>query len=102
MHLDLNPDNSLSAAELGRIIEICDRFEAAWRAGTPRAIEDELEAVEDAMRSALLAVLLAREVELRQERGDRPTLEEYLARFPDQEDLVRAAFPAAGAGDSTE
>ena len=52
------------------------------------------------MRLRLLRELLGLEVELRQERGDRPTLEEYLARFPCKEDLVRAAFPTLLLGDS--
>src|SRR5262249_22521219 len=94
--------NSLSASRLDEIIGVCDRFEAAWRAGTPRTIEDDLQGVEEDLRPHLLGALLALEVELRQQRGERPTLEEYLARFPGSEDLVRAAFPMSGSGDSTE
>jgi serine/threonine protein kinase len=95
-------DSSPSASRLNEIVGVCDRFEAAWRAGTPRAIEHELQGVEEDLRPHLLEVLLGLEVELRKERGERPTLEEYLARFPGNEDLVRAPFPMSGSGDSTE
>jgi serine/threonine protein kinase/formylglycine-generating enzyme required for sulfatase activity len=102
MRSELASGNSLSASRLDEIVGVCDRFEAAWRAGTPRAIEHELEGVEEERRPHVLGVLLALEVELRQQRGERPTLDEYLARFPGSEDLVRAVFPKSGSGDSTE
>src|SRR5262249_26078968 len=94
--------NSLSASRLDEIIGVCDRFEAAWRAGTPRTIEDDLQGVEEDLRPHLLGALLALEVELRQQRGERLTPEEYLARFPGSDDLVRAAFPMIGSGESSE
>jgi hypothetical protein len=94
--------NSLPASRLDEIIGVCDRFEAAWRAGTPRTIEDDLQGVEEDLRPHLLGALLALEVELRQQRGERPTLGEYVARFPGSEDLVRAAFPMSVSGESTE
>ncbi len=102
MRLEPASDSSLSASRLDEIVGVCDRFEAAWRAGTPRAIEHELEGVEEELRSCLLGQLLAQEIELRRERGERPTLEEYLARFPASEDLVRAAFPTTGTGETTK
>jgi serine/threonine protein kinase/formylglycine-generating enzyme required for sulfatase activity len=96
------PDTSLPASRLNQIVEVCDRFEAAWRAGIPRAIEHMLAEVGDELRPHLLGLLLTLEVELRQQRGERPTPEEYLARFPGNEDLVRAAFPMSGLGESIE
>src|SRR5262249_8553485 len=102
MRLDLGSDNSLSTADLSQIVQVCDRFEAAWRAGTPRAIEDDLEAIDEGLRSRLFGELLALEVELRQQRGERPTVEGYLARFPGQGNLVRAVFSTTGSGGSTE
>jgi hypothetical protein len=102
MRSELASDTPLSASRLDEIVGICDRFEAAWRAGTPRAIADDLQGVTEDLRPHLLGALLALEVELRQQRGERPTLEEYLARFPGSEDLVRAAFPMSGSGESTE
>ena len=102
MRSEMASDDSLSASRLNRIIGVCDRFEAAWRAGTPRAIEHDLGGVEDQLRSCLLRELLALEVELRRERGECPSMQEYLARFPSQEDIVHAAFPMAGSGEATE
>jgi hypothetical protein len=102
MRSELASDTSLPASRLNEIVEVYDRFEAAWRAGTPRTIEHELEGIEEDLRPHLLGVLLGMEVELRRQRGDHPNVEEYLARFPGNEDLVRAAFPLSGSGDSTE
>src|SRR5262245_19072323 len=53
--------------------------------------------------TAALLHLIVAEMELRQQHGDTPTLEEYLARFPAQADLLRAhhqlqAFLGLGTG----
>ena len=40
--LSLTNDDSLSPDDLERVIEACERFEAAWNAGRPRRIEDEM------------------------------------------------------------
>ena len=102
MSADRSPRlDDLPPTRVARLDRVCDRFEAAWRAGIPCAIEHVLEEVEEEMRRPLFRELLALEVELRRERGDRPTLEEYLARFPGQEELVRAAFPTVASGDPT-
>src|SRR5262249_13885083 len=84
------------------IIGVCERFEAAWRAGSSRPIEQELEGVNEELHSCLFGHLLALEVELRRERGECPSMQEYFARFPGQEDLVQAAFQLIGPGDTTE
>ena len=84
-----------------RVDELCDRFEAAWRAGAAPRIEDYLAEVEAADRAALLRELVALERELRRKRGERPEAQEYLDRFPEHAGVVRAAFGAApgpGAG----
>src|SRR5689334_17464169 len=101
MRMEPASDNSLSASRLSQIIDVCDRFEAAWRVGAPRAIEHELGGVEEELRSCLLGGLVALEVELRRERGECPSMQEYFARFPSHEDLVQAAFPTADPGDRT-
>src|SRR5689334_10288001 len=82
MRGELAADNSFSASRLSQIIKVCDRFEAAWRVGTPPAIEHELGGVEEDLRSCLLGHLVGLEVELRRERGERPSMQEYFARFP--------------------
>jgi serine/threonine-protein kinase len=84
-----------------RIDAACDRFEAAWRAGPVPRIEDYLAAADEADRPALLRELVALERELRRRRGERPAVEEYLARFPDHAAEVRAAFGAPPDPDTT-
>ena len=41
---------------------------------------------------ALLRALVASELELRRQLGERPAIEEYLARFPADAELIRSAF----------
>jgi WD40 repeat protein/tetratricopeptide (TPR) repeat protein/tRNA A-37 threonylcarbamoyl transferase component Bud32 len=64
-----------------RIDEVCDRFEAAWRAGQAPRIEDYLAQADEADRPALLGELVALECELRRRRDEQAELGEYLARF---------------------
>ena len=101
MRMEPASDNSLSASRLNEMMGVCDRFKAAWKAGNPRAIENELEGVEDGLRPRLLRELVALEVGLRRERGECPSMRDYFARFPSQGDLVQAAFPTAEPGEST-
>lgn len=66
----------------GTIVDsICDRFEAAWRAGKDPRAEEFLSAVSASLAPRLLEELLAVEVSLRKERHDMPTREELLGRF---------------------
>jgi WD40 repeat protein/tetratricopeptide (TPR) repeat protein len=57
-------DRPLRTSE--RIDEVCDRFEAAWRAGQAPRIEDFLDLTQELDRTALRDELLALEQELRQ------------------------------------
>src|SRR5262249_44001262 len=75
-----------------RVDQTCDRFEAAWRAGQGARIEDCLAPAPEPERPELLRQLLALEIDLRRERGERPTPEEYAPRFPGHDGLIRAAF----------
>jgi hypothetical protein len=65
-------DDSLSPAELERVIAVCDRFEEAWNQGHAERIEDLQGEVPEPLRPRLLRELLALESELRQTRGERP------------------------------
>jgi serine/threonine-protein kinase len=74
---------------------ILDRFEAAWqdpktREAHPR-IEDYLEG---GSRPYLLRELIVLDLAYRRKLGERPSLEEYQARFPRQNEPVLAAFGA--------
>jgi serine/threonine-protein kinase len=79
-------------AQARRINQTCEQFEAGWRGGTPRCIEDMLAHCESGDRSTLFAELLALELELRRDTGQFPCFADYAARFPDLADQVVAAF----------
>jgi serine/threonine protein kinase len=85
-------ESSASLARARRVHECCERFEAAWRAGERPKIEDCLEGTDEADRADLLRELIALEVELRCGAGERPTVEEYRARFSDRAGLVDRVF----------
>ena len=82
-----------------RIDEACDRYEAGWVVGPRPKIEEFLDQVVAIERPSLLRELLAIELEIRRERGEAPTAQEYLARFPDHAPLVNDVF---NAGRSTQ
>jgi tRNA A-37 threonylcarbamoyl transferase component Bud32/tetratricopeptide (TPR) repeat protein len=79
-------------SEDSRIDEACDRFEEEWRTDRSPRLEAFLVPVPSSERPGLLRQLLRVEVELRQERGERPATEEYIERFPDYPEAVRLAF----------
>ena len=78
-----------------RIDDACDRYEAGWVAGPRPKIEQFLDQVAAIERPPLLRELLAIELEIRRGRGEEPTAQEYLARFPDDDALVNDVFTAA-------
>jgi hypothetical protein len=103
MNAEVSPadDGRRPDSPVHRIDAACDRFEAAWRAGRQPRIEDFLAGADAVDRQDLLRGLLELELELRRSRGESPTEEEYLARFPAEDETVRAAFgmaPPEGAG----
>jgi serine/threonine protein kinase len=79
----------LSLATQREIHGPCTRFEAAWRAGQRPRIEDYLAEANERVRPALLAELLRMELEHRRRNGERPTEQDYLPRFGEQEEVVR-------------
>ena len=79
-----------------RLDEVCDRFEAAWRAGARPRIEEYLGDVTGAARLALLRELLALEVHYRQRGGEGPRPADYGDRFADL-DAAAIADVFAGA-----
>jgi WD40 repeat protein/tRNA A-37 threonylcarbamoyl transferase component Bud32 len=73
----------LSESE-GRLVDqVCNRFEAACKAGGQRRVEDFLGDTPEPARSSLLRELVVLEVYYRRARGEGCRVEEYLARFPD-------------------
>ncbi len=77
-----------------RIDAVCERFEQALCAGRPMAIESCLanSAGDGVESAALLRELLSLELEYRLRRGERPSADEYLPRFPANENIVELAF----------
>ncbi|MBV8611764.1 MAG: serine/threonine protein kinase, partial [Singulisphaera sp.] len=93
MNRDRSADaDSLPLTGADRVDRICDRFEAAWQAGGRPRIEAFLSAVPEPDRPALLRELLDLELDLRDVGGERPSVQEYRARFPGHTELIRSAF----------
>jgi len=88
---------SLSATRAEEVDRVCDRFEAAWRAGGRPKIEAHLEDVEETLRSALFDELMWLELHWRERLGEHPVLAEYQVRFPGQARALERAFTRAGA-----
>jgi hypothetical protein len=84
--LPLSLERQLNAA--------CDRFEATWQAGGRPRIEDYLADCPAPAHPALLAELLALELDYRARAGEAAAPEEYRTRFPGHEAVIRAAFGA--------
>lgn len=87
--------DGLTLEQLRSIHDACERFEAAFRAGGTPRIEDLLPTVPAPTRDALLHELVALEAELRLQRGENPTIDEYRDRFPDHPAVISTAFPTA-------
>jgi serine/threonine protein kinase len=81
----------LTQEEFQHLNRACDAFEVAWQAGGRPSIEEFLAEAPAAVRPELLRELLELEVAYRKRRGEKPTLGEYLRRFPDH---LNAAFLA--------
>ncbi len=62
---------------------VCNRFEAAWRAGHAPRIEDFLAETPAAARLGAARELIALDVFYRRRQGHRPRPEDYLGRFAD-------------------
>jgi tetratricopeptide (TPR) repeat protein len=75
----------------------CDDFEAACKRGERPRPEDYLVDPAPAPRPALLRELLVLDLAYRQRAGERADPSEYLARFPDDEPVIRAAFELTAA-----
>ncbi|WP_152053682.1 serine/threonine-protein kinase [Tautonia marina] len=88
----LHPEPTLSIDRARFVNDACERFEADWRSGCRPSMESFLAAVEGHERRVLLQELIALEVELRRERGEKPVEADYRSRFPAEASLVAEAF----------
>jgi WD40 repeat protein len=79
----LLPDREPLSESLGRLVDqVCNRFEAAWKAGGQPRADDFLGDRPEPDRSALLRELVLLEAYYRRSRGEDCRPEEYQARFP--------------------
>jgi eukaryotic-like serine/threonine-protein kinase len=77
-------DPEPQSESLARLVDqVCNRFEAAWKAGTPPRLEDFLGDAPGPERAALLRELVPLEAYYRRARGEDCRPEDYRARFPD-------------------
>lgn len=85
--------NKLPIAALERIDDLCAEFERKWQANDPPPIESlltaELTAIE---RDALLVELIVLDVDYRRRRGEKPSQQEYVERFPDDAEAISVAL----------
>jgi serine/threonine-protein kinase len=89
----------LPLAAVREVDDACDRFLKARDSGQQPRIEDYLGQVGEQARSTLLEHLLREELEWRAKKGERPSEEEYLARFPGPaEQVVKRVFGAVPEG----
>jgi eukaryotic-like serine/threonine-protein kinase len=96
-------DSSLSSGEVRQIEQICDRFEAAWKAGDQPRLELYLGEVAEPLQTILLRQLLPLDWEYRLRLGDHPHASEYEERFPTVAGIVesiRQEIVASTAADS--
>ncbi len=83
----------LPIAALERIDDRCAEFERQWQSNEPPTIESMLsEDIPDVEREVLLAELVVLEIDYRRRRGDAPTEQEYLGRFPDHSPAINDAL----------
>ncbi len=94
-----SPDlfDPLSTEDLRRVDAICLRFERCWCENPCLEnffVEGELDAFANPNQSkeALFWELLRVEIEYRLKKGEMPKIAEYLQRFPDQADTIKAVF----------
>ncbi|MDB4794064.1 serine/threonine protein kinase [Pirellulaceae bacterium] len=74
------------------IDELCDRFENACKTQDKARIENLVSPTELAQSPELFGELVALEINYRMQAGEVLTEQEYTARFPKHEDLIRDAF----------
>ncbi|MEM7455776.1 MAG: serine/threonine-protein kinase [Planctomycetota bacterium] len=83
----------LPISALEKIDDLCAEFERRWQTDQPQTIESALSADLSADEAELLlSELLALEIDYRRRNGDIPAEAEYVSRFPDRTQIIKAAF----------
>jgi WD40 repeat protein/serine/threonine protein kinase/tetratricopeptide (TPR) repeat protein len=108
--IDLPPDDAtLSADQARRVDQVCDHFEATWKAAAATAerpqIEEALQAVAEQDRATVLRELILLDLFYRRQHGETPQPGDYQQRFPALDAASLAAhfddFPGAADKDAT-
>jgi serine/threonine protein kinase/lipopolysaccharide biosynthesis regulator YciM len=84
----LSPDDAL------QVEAVCNRFEAAWKAGPRPQIDLYLRNAAEPARQVLLVELVQLDLAYRRRAGETPVVKDYLPRFPEQASLIAALFQA--------
>ncbi|GAA5505247.1 serine/threonine-protein kinase [Novipirellula caenicola] len=83
----------LPIAALEQIDDRCAEFERKWQSNDPPTIESVLpEGISATERNVLLAELIVLEIDYRRRRGETPTKQDYLERFPEVSAAIHDAL----------
>ena len=88
----MNQNNTDSVNIFEQISQICREFRRQLTQGTSPPIEKFLSGIANDGRETLFSNLLEIELRFRQSKGESPTSEEYIQRFPQFAKQVRRAF----------
>ena len=72
----------LSAEQIVRVNDLCEKFEARWQAGARPCLEGYLVPEDAPEYLPLLEELILLDVEYRRKAGEVPGVEDYAKRFP--------------------
>jgi serine/threonine-protein kinase len=87
----------LPVAALERIDDLCAAFEQKRQSNEPAEIESMLAGdLTDVERDVLLAELVVLDIDYRRRRGETPTKQQYLDRFPDHAAAINEALKDDG------
>src|SRR3989442_11174438 len=84
--------NDSPSRVMQRIDQVCDQFERDWNSGLNPRIEDYFASWTENERDELLRSLLRVELTLLALAGSVPSLDGYIARFPQHTEIVRSVF----------
>lgn len=88
----------LPIAALERLDDACAEFERGWQSDEPPSIESALAVASDPLEhDVLLTELVLLDIDYRRRRGESPSKQEYLDRFPDCPQAINEAHVAAPA-----
>jgi len=83
----------LPIATLERIDDLCAEFERKWQSDEPPTIESVLSGgISPIERDVLLTELIVLDIDYRRRRGETPTKQEYLDRFPEVSNAINDAL----------